>query len=53
MPGSKTPNAGRKTASIKEAGRSVARLCCGNPLWKLAFGLNVEFCSQASNSISI
>ena len=30
----------------KGAGRSANRTLCGYPLWRLAFGLSLEFCSQ-------
>jgi hypothetical protein len=46
------PNSGRNPASAsqKRAGRFAARPLCGNLLWRLAFGLRLDFCSNASNS---
>ena len=44
---------GLRPPPTKGAGRSAARPLCGNPLWRLTFGLSWEFCSQASNSLCI
>jgi hypothetical protein len=41
---------GLRPPPTKGARRFAARPLCGNPLWRLAFGLSLKLCSKASNS---
>jgi hypothetical protein len=44
---------GLRLPPIKGAGHSEARPLCGNPVWRLAFGLSLEFCSQAIKCLDL